>query len=82
MDEVNGVMNVPKETIVPMDDCDHGDICRFSDPTNSGFRKVCSHLEKLGNGQSIKVLFYLALYFSSIDVISLTNLVFSFYKRL
>jgi hypothetical protein len=52
VDEVSGVMDIPKETPVPMDGCDHQDICRFGDPTSPGYRKVSFHLEKLANGQS------------------------------
>jgi hypothetical protein len=50
VDDVSGVMDIPKETVVPMDDCDHQNICRFGDPTTGGYRKVSFHLEKLANG--------------------------------
>ncbi len=51
VDEVSGVMEIPKETVVPMDGCDHQEICRFDDCTGSGYHKVSHHLEKLANGQ-------------------------------
>jgi hypothetical protein len=53
VDEVSGVMDIPKETLVPMDGCDHQDICIFGDRASLGYRKVSFHLEKLANGQSV-----------------------------
>jgi hypothetical protein len=53
VDEVSGAMGIPTETLVPMDGCDHRDICRFGDPTSLGYRNVSFHLEKLANGQSM-----------------------------
>ena len=50
MDDESGVIGIPKETVVPMDDCDHQNICRFGNPTTGGYRKVSFHLEKLANG--------------------------------
>ncbi|KAI9767152.1 MAG: hypothetical protein M1839_004625 [Geoglossum umbratile] len=50
VDEISGTMDVPKETIVPMDGYDHRDICRFEDYTSSGYQTVFSRLEKLAGG--------------------------------
>jgi hypothetical protein len=48
-------MDIPKETLVPMDGCDHQDICRFGDPTSAGYQKVFFHIEKLAKGKSMSL---------------------------
>jgi hypothetical protein len=53
VDTISGVMDIPKETLVPMDGCDHRDICRFGDPTSAGYQKVFFHIEKLAKGKSM-----------------------------
>ncbi|KAK2746767.1 hypothetical protein FQN55_005494 [Onygenales sp. PD_40] len=47
VDDFSGIMDLPKETIVPMDGRDHRDVCRFGSTKESLYSVVCRHLDKL-----------------------------------
>ncbi|KAE8454609.1 hypothetical protein EG329_000232 [Mollisiaceae sp. DMI_Dod_QoI] len=47
VDHTSGIMGIPDEIIVPMDGCDHREICKFGDPTSTAYQDVFYYLEKL-----------------------------------
>lgn len=51
MDSVSGVVDIPRETVVLMDGCNHFDICRFGNETSGLYKRVSFHIEKLANGK-------------------------------
>ncbi|KFZ03761.1 hypothetical protein V502_10684 [Pseudogymnoascus sp. VKM F-4520 (FW-2644)] len=51
VDNDTGTMNVPGEVIVPMNGCDHRDICRFSGVESNNYRLVLSEIKELSAGK-------------------------------
>jgi hypothetical protein len=40
VDDISGIMGVAGERIIPMPNCDHKSICRFSDETSGGYKSI------------------------------------------
>jgi len=45
VDDISGIMDIAGERIIPMPDCDHKSICRFSEETSSSYKSVWGVLQ-------------------------------------
>jgi protein SERAC1 len=45
VDDTSGIMNIPNERIVPMQGCDHRNICRFSSKHSESYKRVSNVLQ-------------------------------------
>jgi hypothetical protein len=57
VDKESAKLNTPDERVVPMQNCDHRNICRFSGPESKSYQRVCGILKEYA-GEANKSRFY------------------------